>query len=415
MWFIRKNCPSNVSVVIFLILFTISLYITFYSKIFPATPPSIKLHEIPHVKLLETPPNITLPETPPNITLLETPPNITLPEKPYIKLPKIPKEINNISIVYLDSRLDLTSNTAICQKNDYLIIYILSTVTNVQRRDVIRSTWASKQNGVCFVFILGQIPGVINNAGEINLQVNNEKNKYQDIIQIDHIESYSHVVYKEMAALQWSYYFYHDIPYLFKTDDDLIVDTILISSIVKLLLTNTSNDNSFITKHRPTLLSNIILSDRIRFFRGGWAMDYQPTLRGGGKFGVSEKVWPHPVLPAYCSGFGWFMSTYIRDQLVNVSYTYPLHKTAWIGDVFISGFLAKEANVKCTGIAIDFDQTPSANCSCLMVNNPMLTVCSSSFHLGGGGTEMERYMEYRKAWNVIQLRHNFTHKKIDVC
>ncbi|CAF0755123.1 unnamed protein product [Rotaria sp. Silwood1] len=395
MWFIRKNCPSNVSVIIFLILFTISLYITFYRKIFPATPHA-KLNQIPYVKLLEKP-------------------EIHLREKPPVTLPKVSTEINNSSIEYLDSRLDLTSNTAICQKTDYLIIYILSTITNIQRRDVIRSTWASKQSGVCFVFILGQVPGRINNAGEINIKVNNEKKSYQDIVQIDHIESYANVIYKEMAALQWSYHFYPDIPYLFKTDDDLIVDTILVSSIGKLLLTNASNDNSFLLKYRPTLIPNIILSNRTTFFRGGWAMDYQPTLRGGGKFGVSEKVWPHPVLPAYCSGFGWFMSKYIRDQLVNVSYTYPVHKTAWIGDVFISGFLAKAANVKCTGIAIDFDQTASANCSCLMVNNPMLTVCSSSFHIGGGGTEMQRHMEYRKAWNVIQLRHNFTDNIINVC
>ena len=114
------------------------------------------------------------------------------------------------------------------------------------------------------------------------------------------------------------------------------------------------------------------------------------------------------MLPLYCSGFGWLMSNYVRDRLVNASYTYPLNKVAWIGDVFLSGFLAKAANVKCTGIHIDYDQTASANCSCLMQNNPMLTVCSSSFHAGGGGTELQRYTEYRKAWRVIQLRHNST-------
>ncbi|CAF4631191.1 unnamed protein product, partial [Rotaria sp. Silwood2] len=387
MWFIRKSHSSKASVIIFLILFTIGLYVTYYRKIF-LEKPHVKLNEIPTVKLLEKS-DINLREKA-HVKLHEIPP-VKLFEKPLVALPKVPKEINNSSIEYLDSRLDLTSNTAICQKNDYLIIYILSTIINVQRRDVIRSTWASKQNGVCFVFILGQVPGTISNAGEINMKVNNEKKTSQDIVQIDHIESYSNVVYKEMAALQWSYHFYPNIPYLFKTDDDLIVDTILISSIARLLLTNISNNNAFLLKYRPTLISNIISSDRTTFFRGGWAMDYQPTLRGGGKFGVSEKVWPHPVLPAYCSGFGWFMSKYIRDQLVNVSYTYPVDKTAWIGDVFISGFLAKTANVKCTGIAIDFDQTASANCSCLMVNNPMLTVCSSSFHIGGGGTEMQRY------------------------
>jgi hypothetical protein len=332
-----------------------------------------------------------------------------------IKLPEIITNIKNSSIIYLHVKLDLTLNTAICQENDYLIIYILSTITNIQRRNVIRSTWASKQNGTCFIFILGQFPSLINNINEIQMKINDEKKQYQDIVQIDHTESYSNVVYKEIAALQWSQYFYPNIPYLFKTDDDLIVDTILISSIAHLLLTNVSTDNSFIGKYRPRLISTVQSSDRATFFRGGWAMDFQPTLRGDGKFGVSESVWPLPILPPYCSGFGWFMSKNIRNQLVNASYTYPLNKTAWIGDAFISGFLAKAANVKCMGIEIDYDQTVSANCSCLMVNNPFLTVCSSSFHSGGGGTDLQRYNEYQKAWKVIQLRHNLTNTVINDC
>jgi hypothetical protein len=368
MWIIRRHRPSNLYIICFLILFITCLYLTFH--------------------------------------------NNTSPEILTIRLPDVTKNVKNSSIIYLHVQLDLSSNTAICQVNDYLIIYVLSTVINIQRRKVIRSTWASKQNGVCFVFILGQASSITINAGEIQLKINDEQKEYQDIVQINHNESYANVVYKEIAALQWSQYFYPNIPYLFKTDDDLIVDTILISSIAHLLLTNVSNNNSVISKYRPTLISNIQTSNRANFFRGGWAMSFQPTLRGEGKFGVSEAVWSRPILPPYCSGFGWFMSNNIRNQLVNVSYTYPLNKTAWIGDVFISGFLAKEANVKCTGISIDYEQTSSANCSCSMVNNPMLTVCSSTFHAGGGGTEIQKYIEYQKAWKVIQLRHNLTNMTI---
>ena len=371
MWIIRRHRPSNICIILFSILITICLYITFTDN---------KLSNISPVYLF-------------NITPI----------------------ISNSSVEYIKPRLDLTSNTAICQENDYIIIYILSTVTNIERRKVIRSTWASKQIGTCFIFVLGQVPGTTANAGEITLKIKNEKKEYHDIVQVDHIETYANVVYKEIAALMWSQHFYPKIPYLFKTDDDLVVDTILISSIAFSLLTNISTNNSFILKYRPALISNIISSDRATFFRGGWAMDYQPTLRGDGKFGVSESVWPHRVLPAYCSGFGWIMSRNVRDKIVKASYSYPLSKVAWIGDVFLSGFLAKTANVKCTGIHIDYEQTASANCSCLMVNNPMLTVCSSSFHAGGGGTEQDRYMEYQKAWKVIKLRHNLTNTKINDC
>jgi hypothetical protein len=371
MWFIRRYRPSNVYIIVFLILVIICLFITFNDKKFP---------EIPIGQLF----------------------NVTI-------------NVQNVSIEYLQLQIDLSSNTAICQAHDYLIIYILSTATNIQRRNVIRSTWASEQNGTCFVFVLGQISGTTTNAGQIQIKINNEKKEYHDIIQIDHTENYANVIFKEFGVLRWSQHFYPDIPYLFKTDDDLIVDTILISSIAYLLVTNVPNDDSVISKYRPTLVSTLMSADRARFFRGGWAMDFQPTLRDGGKFGVHESVWPHPVLPPYCSGFGWIMSRNIRDKLVKASLTYPLSKTAWIGDVFVSGFLAKAANVKCTAMAIDYEQTASANCSCLMINNPMLTVCSSSFHAGGGGTEIQRYMEYQRSWKVIQLRHNFTDNMITDC
>ena len=312
--------------------------------------------------------------------------------------------ITKISTDYFHVELDFTSNTAICQTNDYLIIYILSTAQNIDRRNLVRSTWASKRTGVCFVFILGQ---VVDSPLDTQMKINEEKKLHQDIVQINHNESYANVVYKEVATLQWSQYFYPSIPYLFKTDDDLIGDAILVASIAHLLITNVTSDDLVIAKYRLELISDIQSSNRTSFFRG-WSTDSQPTVRGDPKFGVSEEVWPYPTLPLYCSGFGWLMSNYVRDQLVNASLTYPPNKIIWIGDVFVSGFVAKEANVKCTGMPVDYEQTASANCSCLMKNNPMIIVCSSSFHAGGGGTELEIYNEYRRAWRVIQLRHNST-------
>src|ERR1700734_3536992 len=93
---------------------------------------------------------------------------------------------------------------------------------------------------------------------EIQMKINNEKKEHQDIVQVNHIESYANVVYKEIAALRWAQHFYPNISYLFKTDDDLIVDTILISSIAFLLLTNVSSNDSFISKYRPPLIKSII-------------------------------------------------------------------------------------------------------------------------------------------------------------
>ncbi|UJR35790.1 hypothetical protein I4U23_028538 [Adineta vaga] len=320
----------------------------------------------------------------------------------------IATSFDNSPVVYFRVNIDLTSNQAICQSNDILLVYILSSINNFQRREIIRSTWASKQNGTCFVFIIGEISGTTVDAGELQMKVNNERRQYRDIIEINHIETYANVVYKEVAALQWSHRFYPNISYLFKTDDDLIVDTMLISFMARLLVSNTTKTESYILKYDPLLMSSLLSSDRTTFFRGGWAIEYQITGRGNGKFGVNETIWPHTFLPPYCSGFGWFMSNYVRDKLVHAANTYPLHKVVWIGDVFASGFLAKAAKVRCTTIPLLYEQSPFGNCSCLMASNPVLTVCSTTFHIGFSRTLEQKYNEYRKAWKVIQLRHNIT-------
>src|ERR1700722_6763242 len=226
MWIIRRHCTSKSYIIFSLILFIICLYVKFYDNPIFGT--------------------------------------VT------IKIQKFIPNVNNSSTIYLDVQLDLTSNTAICQVHDYLIIYILSRVDNIQRRNVIRSTWASKQNGVCIVFILGQFSS---NNNQMQMKINNEKTEYQDIVQVNNIESYANVVYKEIAALHWSQHFYPDIPYLFKTDDDLIVDTILVKSIGHLLLTNVSTKDSFLSKYRPKLISKIQSANRATFFLGGWYMD----------------------------------------------------------------------------------------------------------------------------------------------
>jgi hypothetical protein len=134
-------------------------------------------------------------------------------------------------------------------------------------------------------------------------------------------------------------------------------------------------------------------------------MDSQRTVRNG-KFGVSPSVWLKSFLPLYCSGFGWIMSKNVRDKLINVSRTYPLNKTAWVGDVFLSGFLAKAANVTCKSLAIDFYQTSSGKCACLMGQRPMLTVCSSTIHSAGPNNETAKLSEYGTAWEAIQQRHS---------
>ena len=314
---------------------------------------------------------------------------------------------------YLQIRWGSASNLTVCHTDDYLIVYILSTVDNTQRRKAIRSTWGSKHGGVCFVFILGQTHG----TRTTQTWIDQEKNRYRDIVQIDHTDSYANRVYKEVGALQWTQRVHPTIPYLFHTDDDLIVDTLLVSSIARLLVSNSSEHNSYCSRHRPSLISQMMSSNREHFFRAVQVIHDQSTSRDSGELSIDRNVWPYATLPQYCSGYGWLMSTSVRDRLVSASLTYPRAKVVWIGDVFVSGFLAVAANVQCTRLEIDFKETTTAaNCSCLLSKKPMLAICPTSLHSGrASDTDAQMYAEYQRAWNVIQLRHQSTETLNNYC
>lgn len=326
--------------------------------------------------------------------------------KDRVELPFSPSLVNRSGTSrdeYLRVEFNVSSITPRCQPDDVLLFYILSTSSNFARRKNIRSSWGSKLAGTCFVFVVGNTE----RNSQLQSDLNAEQEKHRDLVQINHLESYRNVIYKEVAALLWSARHYRTIPYLFKTDDDLIVDSILVASIGRFLVTNEKDSVKYISKHRRALVDQLIKSNRTMFFRGGWDMSGQPTQHGDGKFGVDPHVWPEKILPPYCSGFGWLMSSFVRDQLVRAAEIYPRKQIVWIGDVFLSGFVARAAQVRCSGMPIDFEQVAGIQCPCSFFKKPMLTVCSSSMHAGGGApNDPNGENEFADSWKVIRQRHD---------
>jgi hypothetical protein len=204
-------------------------------------------------------------------------------------------------------RVDLAENTFInnsfiCKSNDILLIYILSTITNFQRRQSIRQTWARKKdyqqlNNICFVFIVG-IPS---NSSELtsNINIKHESLMYGDIVQLNITETYENVVYKEVGALKWSYIYASHIPFLFKTDDDLIIDSLLLSDVVQFFLTNRTDHSFYLQKQEMQSFVEYMLNvDKYTLFKGKniGGIDTRRT----GKFRIHDLAWNHDKLPSYC-------------------------------------------------------------------------------------------------------------------
>lgn len=209
-------------------------------------------------------------------------------------------------------RVDFTENfplnySSICKLNDILLVYILSTSTNLERRDAIRRTWAKKQdyqqlNEICFIFIVGLSNNNSNNNSNIRLNgdIRREALLYRDIIQLNINESYQNVVYKEVGALKWSHIYASQIPFLFKTDDDLILDSLLLSDLVKYFIDNRTDSSLYFQKEK--LIKNFLQEmsdvDKYTLFKGH-NMGGIKTFRNG-KFSIHELAWNSDKLPPYC-------------------------------------------------------------------------------------------------------------------
>jgi hypothetical protein len=189
--------------------------------------------------------------------------------------------------------------SSICKESDRLLVYILSTAINVENRELIRRTWTRKKdylqlNETCFIFIVGL------SKDDPYVDIEHESLIHHDIVQLNVTETYENVVYKEVGALKWSYFYASKISFLFKTDDDLVLDSLLLGDIVKFIIYNRTDHSPYLQKNKEMqqFVQQISKVDKYTFFKGK-NMGTMKTLRSG-KFRIDQLAWNYEKLPPYC-------------------------------------------------------------------------------------------------------------------
>jgi hypothetical protein len=197
--------------------------------------------------------------------------------------------------------VDFTDNfslnySKICKSDDILLIYILSKANHIKRREAIRRTWANKNQyeqlfRICFIFLIGLTT---------NSDVFSEASIYGDLVQLNINESYQNIVYKEVGGLKWSHIYTSHIPYLFKTDDDIIVDTILLSDITKYFIDSRIDHSDYLQKQDKikAFINQTSSVNKFTLFKGISIQGHKTKRRG--KFALHHLAWNHDILPGYC-------------------------------------------------------------------------------------------------------------------
>ncbi|XP_060593348.1 beta-1,3-galactosyltransferase 1-like [Ruditapes philippinarum] len=194
-----------------------------------------------------------------------------------------------------------------------LIIMILTSHQNLDRRNAIRETWLSlsKKNtaNVRYVFLLGEI-----GDKALRYRVLKENEIYQDIIKEDFTDSYTNLTYKTVMGYKWVVSHCSVAKYVMKTDDDMYINVWNILSLVH---------------SKGVLLDNNL---------AGSCSTGAPIRNSKSKWYASVSDYKEKKYPGFCSGTAYVTSMHLAAKLYNITATTPFFH---LEDVYIGLCLYK--------------------------------------------------------------------------
>jgi len=171
-----------------------------------------------------------------------------------------------------------------------------------------------------FTFLVGK-----NDQDEIEPELVDEANQYQDMIIGDFHDTYRNLTAKSTLALQWSNDHCSNFESLLLVDDDIQLQLQLILDALR-------------NRRQTETLHDL---EKVHCLH-----QYQPKPRAlrSGKWAVSEEQYDHPIYPAACTGPAILMSNravrILGDTADMTNDNFP------IDDVYISGILREKSGLE---------------------------------------------------------------------
>ncbi|XP_069042975.1 UDP-GlcNAc:betaGal beta-1,3-N-acetylglucosaminyltransferase 7-like [Lepisosteus oculatus] len=184
-----------------------------------------------------------------------------------------------------------------CGEDIYLLMVVKSVITQYKRREAIRRTWGQEKEirgkKIRLVFLLGT-----DSKGEEQAHYQKlleyEDRVFGDILQWDFEDSFYNLTLKEVGFLKWFSIYCQSVPYIFKGDDDVFVNT---DNIVEFL--EHSNKEDFII--------------------GEIFKNAAPIRNEKSKYFVPEVMFRETFYPPYLGGGGFLMGGPLAMRMYGVS------------------------------------------------------------------------------------------------
>ena len=208
----------------------------------------------------------------------------------------------------------IVENSHLCMNNSkiYSFIYIYSAPSEFEKRKRIRDTWGNDHifhrfaNESRIAFFIGRAENK-----NIMSRLKDESNNHNDMIVINHIDSYWDITHKSVTILKWLCSHCNAAKYYIKVDSDVLLNIFVLKPTVDTLL----------GESKRSFLCNTL---------------YEYVKRNE----VSKEQLSSDRYPEYCHGPTWVFTGDILNSLYSATFQVP-----YIGveDAYTTGLLVRHA------------------------------------------------------------------------
>mgnify|MGYP001110209764 FL=1 len=222
------------------------------------------------------------------------------------------------SIVVKNARLKRTdlysftiSNSDACANDSIdLVVIIISKSENYKTRDAIRRTWASGKQLGNYSLINLKFFFLLDFDEKLTSNIRLENKLFRDIIQVELPQQYTLVTHRVLALFEWTFRFCRKAKYLFKTDDDIFINLILLLKFIRPNLDSFKFNNSF-------QIADMQIYGYKHYYPRVFRQASDPVSQ---RYVITEDEFPCGNYPDFLSGFGYLIPRKARDALVYASY-----------------------------------------------------------------------------------------------
>ena len=183
-----------------------------------------------------------------------------------------------------------------------------------------------------------------------------------------------------MASLYWTRHYCPAARFIFRADDDILLDIFLLLDYIE---------------------QRVDLKERDGLY--GW-FRFNNSVHRADKWSVTKQEYPSNIYPAYTFGIGYLFSNQSCQRLLDAA-DHPQHQVIRIGDAYITGILRDLADVPYYDLVdLEYAYTffQPIPCDEYFEKQPRLLICMSKLHVGIRDDPYEFY----DAWDIILARHN---------